>query len=232
MSNVNIAALPHAQFDTNKDYYLSNDGQTIKEAGLWHKFQCFFNIGNAREKGNNLIELLKRANGTAVAEAGTPDEICRDNSRVSGQALNRLSRGFTPESSSALLVMSAKQHAEKFIRSTMDRLNEQFVNSFNKNSDLGITVESYLRHQIAPLVNHPPYKYDYVNNKEVKILNAENLDFQVEDSMKDAFRVIFNLVTKRLEPEVIIASINSMLADSDNQAANNPQQISSSLAKI
>ena len=55
--------------DASKTYYLANSTGQIKEAGAWQKFKCFFGIGDARQKVQNLIDAVKIALLKEVGES-------------------------------------------------------------------------------------------------------------------------------------------------------------------
>ena len=103
--------------DASKTYYLANSTGQIKEAGAWQKFKCFFGIGDARQKVQNLIDAVKIALLKEVGESDnaklTADIKSYDDNRyidlsASGRSLAEIANRFAAANAEKLASKAAK----------------------------------------------------------------------------------------------------------------------------
>ena len=151
--------------DANKTYYLANSTGQIKEAGAWQKFKCFFGIGDARQKVQNLIDAVKIALLKEVGESDnaklTADIKSYDDDRyidlsASGRSLAEIANRFAAANAEKLASKAAKAICAKYIQSL---LKDSVMPSLPP-SQQGSRPDfiAYLERAAKPIVDHPPMK--------------------------------------------------------------------------
>ena len=151
--------------DASKTYYLANSTGQIKEAGAWQKFKCFFGIGDARQKVQNLIDAVKIALLKEVGESDnaklTADIKSYDDNRyidlsASGRSLAEIANRFAAANAEKLASKAAKAICAKYIQSL---LKDSVMPSLPP-SQRGSRPDfiAYLERAAKPIVDHPPMK--------------------------------------------------------------------------
>ena len=151
--------------DASKTYYLANSTGQIKEAGAWQKFKCFFGIGDARQKVQNLIDAVKIALLKEVGESDnaklTADIKSYDDNRyidlsASGRSLAEIANRFAAANAEKLASKAAKAICAKYIQSL---LRDSVMPSLPP-SQQGSRPDfiAYLERAAKPIVDHPPMK--------------------------------------------------------------------------
>lgn len=122
-TNANISI---DNLQNNQSYYLSSDGE-IKKAGLWQKFKCWANIGEARQQVRNLVSVIK-SNLLDTVTYAKGDSLNEDFAKLDttknlkGSDLNRIIEKFKTANSDNIDKAQAKKIEGNIIENAVDSL--------------------------------------------------------------------------------------------------------------
>ncbi len=148
--------------DSNKSYYLTHDNK-IKESGIFHKIKCFFNIGDAREGVQRLIQAVKT---TLEDNAGF----------VNNNALTRDLRELSTDSAASGSAL--KQIAARFNQKNIEWINEHKIK---------LATAELMTSEISDLVKASGGRIkDTPELRAIFFRGTEKLFRNTPDAMKDA----------------------------------------------
>jgi len=120
-----ITAATISQLQAGKNYYLSPETGTIREANIWQWFKCATGFGDGREKVRRLAVAVRDAL-LAAADIDKDDELSRDiesldtTSSLSGADILRIARRFKTAHAEDIARCDAYHCAEKVADEAID----------------------------------------------------------------------------------------------------------------
>lgn len=145
----------------NKSYYLSDDNK-IKESGFLDKVCCFFNIGKARQRVNNLMQAVKT---TLEQSAGLSNnsqlktELQNINTKYGfkGSLIKTISENFNTSNKSYVLSNKVSNKAASLLPDLIAKMSEESGGKIKNTPELRdfllLSVKSLAKDNIAKLEN-------------------------------------------------------------------------------
>ena len=181
--------------NANKTYYLSNSTGTIKEAGAWQKFKCFFGVGDGREKAAKLIDAVKIALLDAsdkIADTNLDASIQNFNSTrsrffaISGRSIAELATNFTAANEADIARIQAGQIAKHPLKMAIKEVRSLLRLETGSLDD----VMEVLKRAAKPLIDHPPMKTDATGRQ---VIDEEAFKTQLTKVLDDAVQTIVDV---------------------------------------
>lgn len=214
MTTVSLDAIKN--LNSNSSYYLSSSGE-IKKTTFNQWFKCLFNIGNARQKVANLVDVIKRSLDNASTNLATSVEddllALRTNSSIKGSDIKRIAAKFQVRQYSTV----ARQTAKSIIGEQTEQAAKNLLNGNKMSPESLKACSKFLCSASDKLLNKLPYSTSTVTltnpetglpeEKELKTLNHEefrkNLSANLEDSMKLLNEIIEQYNLTEITPEYL-----------------------------